>query len=140
MFAFADQVQRVGEVERIGAQRMAGDLAVEDLAGDVGVVGRDLAPALRPVSGVTRTKPTNSLQKVSSLMIFIAISTVLRRYPCGSKRTLGVTVVALVDKALSRQRRQHRSFATSSTTTIAPALSQWPSSSACKSLRAQPLP
>ena len=35
VFAFLDEVQRVGKVQRIGAERMAGDLAVEHLNGDI---------------------------------------------------------------------------------------------------------
>ena len=50
VFALVDEGQRIGVVERICAQRMARHLAVEDLAGDVGIVGRDLAPAL--VTGI----------------------------------------------------------------------------------------
>ena len=47
MFAFVDQVQRIGKVERIGAKRVAGDLTVKNLSGEVGVIGGNLPPALR---------------------------------------------------------------------------------------------
>ena len=47
VFSLADQVQRIGEIQRLGAKGMAGNLAVKNLAGDVGVVGGNLAPALR---------------------------------------------------------------------------------------------
>ena len=46
MFALVDAEQGIGEVQRTRAQRMPGHLAVEDLASDVRVVGRDLTPAL----------------------------------------------------------------------------------------------
>ena len=75
MLAFIDEVQRIGKIQRIGAQRMAGNLAVENIAGDIGIVGRNLAPALcAGFRKVARTKPTNSLQKVSSFLIFMVFS------------------------------------------------------------------
>src|SRR5919107_3669724 len=49
MLAVGDEVGQALHVERVVAERVRGDLAVKDEGGDVGVVGRDLAPALRPV-------------------------------------------------------------------------------------------
>ena len=46
MLALIDEFQRVGEIQRISAQGMARNLPVEDFAGDVRIVGRNLAPAL----------------------------------------------------------------------------------------------
>ena len=51
VLALADQLQRIGKVQRIGAQCMRGDLAVEDLAGNVGIIGGDLSPALMAAVG-----------------------------------------------------------------------------------------
>ena len=53
------------------AQHPRRDLPVQDQCADVGVVGRDLAPALAPSSVVTRTKPTKGVQKVSMRLIFM---------------------------------------------------------------------
>ena len=72
MLALVDGLQNLRQVDRaLCAQRIARDLAVEDLAGDVGVIGRHLAPALIAGIGVTRTKPMNRVVNVSSLLIFM---------------------------------------------------------------------
>ncbi len=52
MLLLIDALERVCEVDRIGAERMAGDLAMEDFTSDVGIVGGDLPPAL--IAGIGR--------------------------------------------------------------------------------------
>ena len=51
VLALRNEVDQARDVERVLAERPGRDLPVQDRAGDVGVVGRDLAPALRAVVG-----------------------------------------------------------------------------------------
>ncbi|EKD59737.1 MAG: hypothetical protein ACD_54C01169G0002 [uncultured bacterium] len=47
MLALTDQGERVGEIQGIAAQRVRRDLTVENLAGEVRVIGGNLPPPLR---------------------------------------------------------------------------------------------
>ena len=69
MLALGDQVDQRLDVERAPAERMGRDLAVEDQRGDVGVVGRDLAPALGAVVGPDAQQPEVRVLKVSMLVM-----------------------------------------------------------------------
>ena len=50
-------VDQLVDQKRVGSQRIGGDLSMQHLAGDVGVVGRDLPPALRSVDGSDPYEP-----------------------------------------------------------------------------------
>ena len=51
VLALGDHVDQIVDVERVLAQRIGRDLAVQNLRRDVGVVGRDLPPALAALIG-----------------------------------------------------------------------------------------
>ncbi len=52
MLAFGDQRDQSFDIESVRAKGIGRDLAVEDLGGDVGIIGRQLPPTLpAPVGG-----------------------------------------------------------------------------------------
>ena len=67
------------DVERVRARAPAGHLPVEDRRRDVGVVGRELTPALVAIVGRTRTTPTKLLQNVSIAAIFTPLCVAVRQ-------------------------------------------------------------
>ena len=63
MLPLADQIERVLEIEGVGSERMRGDLAMEYLGGDIGIIGRNLAPSDSPCLGGYADKPDKFIRK-----------------------------------------------------------------------------
>lgn len=58
VLALGDEIEKVVKIGGIPPQNPRRDLTVQHLAGDVGMIGRNLPHPCAPSSAVTRTKPT----------------------------------------------------------------------------------